>query len=322
MSRPLRLEFPGALFHVTSRGNRKQDIFLDDADCQWFLDLMEKTVNRFAWTVLSYALMRNHFHIIIQLTRETLSMGMKWLNGQYARAFNRRHRCVGHLFGERPHAPLIERDTYLLEVLRYVVLNPVRAGLVAHPRDYAWSSYRALAGLVAPPQWLAVDDVLINFGDDRTLACAAFQQFVEAAIGVENNPWNNLVAGSYLGCESWLAETRERIKLKPRSDDHPRAQRIIAQPRIADVIAVVADTFSIHEHRIRENRGGVPRLAVAWLACHEGQLTNREIAAGLRLRSGGHVSELIQRCEKELDRSQLLRAYIDRCVATLRRKNR
>jgi putative transposase len=176
--------------------------------------------------MLAYVLMGNHFHLLIQLTRETLSKGMHWLNGSYGQAFNRRHRCVGHLFQGRPHAPLVDGETYLLEVLRYVVLNPVRAGFVKRPQDYVWSSYRAAVGLATPQKWLAVDDVLVNFGTDPRLARAAYQEFVEDAVGLHTNPWKNLVGQIYLGSEAWLDEIGVRIKLKPRSDDHPRAQRL------------------------------------------------------------------------------------------------
>src|SRR2546423_3306345 len=289
MSRPLRLEFPGALFHVTSRGNRKQAIFRDNADHELFLKLFGMAVERFAWIVLTYAMMTNHFHIVIQLTQTTLSKGLQWLNGCYSQAFNRRHGCVGHLFQDRPDAPLIDSESYLLEVLRYVVLNPVRAGIVDHPRDYAWSSYRALVGLDPAPKWLAVDDALLNFGPDRQLARAAFEQFVEAAIGVENNPWTNLIGRMYLGSESWMERVKEELKLRPRSDDHPRSQRVLGEPSISQVIAVVAKVFSIDERCIRERGGGVPRMAVAWLACNEAHLPDREIAAGRRTRNRADV---------------------------------
>lgn len=321
MSRPLRLEFPGALFHVTSRGNRKQEIFRDDADHELFLKLLGAAVDRFGWIVTSYALMRNHFHIVMQLTRNTMSKGMQWLNGCYSQAFNRRHCCVGHLFQDRPHAPLVDGESYAMELLRYVVLNPVRAHIVEHPRDFKWSSYCALVGLVPAPEWLAVDDALAGFGPDRDLARAAFEQFVEAAIGVENNPWTNLIGQMYLGSDSWMKRVKEELKLRPRADDHPRSQRVIGEPCISEVIGIVARVFSADEHCIRERRGGVPRMAVAWVACNEAQMTYREIAAGLRLRSSGHVSDLIQRCDREVDRNPLLRDHLDTCIATLRRKN-
>ena len=124
-----------------------------------------------------------------------------------------------------------------------------------------------------------------------------------------------------LGSDSWMKSVKEELKLRLRSDDHPRSQRVIGEPHIGEVIAVVAKAFSADEHRIRERGGGLPRMAVAWLACNEAQLTYREIAAGLRLRSSGHVSDLIRRCDKEIDWNPVLRDHIDICIATLRRKH-
>ena len=321
MSRPLRLEYPGALFHVTARGNARQDIFRDDRDRHFFLELLGKAVTRFAWILPAYALMPNHFHLVIQLTSETLSKGMQWLNGTYPQGFNRRHGRVGHLFQGRFNASLVEKESYFLEVVRYVVLNQVRAHMTTRPEDYKWSSYRASIGLAPAPQWLAVDDLLVQFGVDRELARAAYRSFVDAAIGIENAACKELLHRAYLGRDAWMEQVSERLKLKPRSDDHPRAQRVIGLPRMPDIIAVVAKNFSTDESCVRNLRGGFARMAAAWIAGNEALLTYREIAAGLRLRSSGHVSDLIRRCDRELDRSPLLRMYVDRCLSTMRRKH-
>src|ERR1700730_3741621 len=137
MSRPLRLEFPGSLWHITVRGNCRQDIFLDDHDRNRFLEMLGACVDRYDWILYAYVLMSNHFHLVLQLTCETLSRGMQWLDSKYAQAFNRRHKRVGHLYQGRFDGRLVEKETYFLEVLRYDALNPVRAGMVARPDDYA-----------------------------------------------------------------------------------------------------------------------------------------------------------------------------------------
>ena len=155
MARPLRVEFAGALYHVTSRGNEKRPIFKNDGDRLKFLELLGEAVSRFGWTLTAWVLMTNHFHLVVQTNEPNLSRGMHWLNGTYAAWFNRRHGRWGHLFGGRFKAFLVEEETYFKEVLRYVVLNPVRAGLVAHPANYRWSSYRATAGLSPAPEWLS-----------------------------------------------------------------------------------------------------------------------------------------------------------------------
>jgi REP element-mobilizing transposase RayT len=320
MSRPLRLEYPGSLWHVTVRGNGKQDIFRDDRDRRIFLKLLGACVNRFAWILPAYVLMSNHFHLVIELTCETLSRAMHWLNGTYSQAFNRRHDRIGHLFQGRFKSFLIEKEAYFLEVLRYVVLNPVRAGMVARPEDYVWSSHRAVIGDAPAPEWLAVDDVLAQFGWEREIARARYRHFVDAWIGVETCPWTDLVGQIYLGGEEWIERVRERVDLKPRADDHPRLQRVVAAPAMATIVAAVATTLSIDEDRVRHGRGGIPRMVAAWIGWHEALLPNRDIAAGLRIQSTGHVSGLIRRCDRELALNPVVQECIDRCVATIRRE--
>jgi putative transposase len=317
MSRPLRLEFPGSLHHVTSRGNARQNIFLNDADREFFLHLLGISVNRFSWILTAYVLMSNHFHLVIELTDETLSRGMQWLNSQYARTFNRRHRRVGHLVQGRPDVRVIEKETYGLEVLRYVILNPVRAGMMALPEDYLWSSYRAVLGMTDAPDWLAVDDALVQFGPDRDLARAAYRDFVNAAIGRNSNLWRDLAGQIFLGGDDWIECMRTRVGLKLRSNDHPRLQRLVGPPSMDGIIRVVADMFSIHESRIRHGRGGTARMLAAWMAWHEGKLTNAEIAAGLRLRHSGHISRLAVQCDELRRRNRRFRDHVDACLSTL-----
>ncbi|MCA1734260.1 MAG: transposase, partial [Acidobacteria bacterium] len=142
MARPLRLEHEGALWHITSRGNERKNIYRSDADRRLFLSLLGEAVKRYRWILHEYMLMSNHYHLLIETPEKTLSRGMQWLNGEYARGFNKRHKRVGHLFHGRFKGQLVEKDSYLLELIRYVALNPVRAGIVARPEEYRWSSYR------------------------------------------------------------------------------------------------------------------------------------------------------------------------------------
>jgi len=321
MSRPLRLEFPGSLWHVTQRGNYQQDIFLDDADRNSFLELLGKGVNKYGWILTAYVLMSNHFHFVVQLTRNTLSRGMQWFETQYVRAFNRRHGRVGHLFQGPFDAPLVEREPYGLNVLRYAVLNPVRAGMVARPEDYFWSSHCGVLGLAKAPAWLAVDDLLVQFAPKRDLARAYYKTFVDAAIGLDENPWKDLVGQIYLGSETWIEKIREQVDVKPRYDDHPLAQRLPDTAPMAVVVTGVAKCLGIDEDRVRYNRGGVPRRMAAWIACHETLLTNREIAAGLRLRSSSRVSQLVRDFDRDLSGNTVLQGWVDRCISTIRGKS-
>jgi REP element-mobilizing transposase RayT len=174
MARPLRIEFTDAVYHVTARGDRQEMIFLDDADRRLFLDLLAQAFDRFDASALAYCLMGNHYHLVLRTRQPNLSALMRHVNGVFTQRMNRRHGKVGHVFQGRFKAILVDRDAYLLEVCRYVDLNPVRAGMVASARDWPWSSYPALTGASPAPHWLdasLVHGMLLG----RTLATAADQ---------------------------------------------------------------------------------------------------------------------------------------------------
>lgn len=320
MSRPLRIEYPGAVYHVTSRGNEKRNIYRDDRDRNLFLEMLAEVVRRFHWIVTAYVLMSNHFHLVVKLTAANLSDGMHWLNGEYAKAFNRRHVRVGHLLQGRFDAPLIDEENYMFEVLRYVVLNPVRANIVPTPGEYEWSSYRATAGDTTSPPWLAVEDALANFGTlDRAIAQQRYRRFVEDGIGTERVPWDDLVGQVYLGSEEWIGAVRERVQSTLHPDDHPQIQRDVGVRSMADVVRAVADATQVDEGWLRVGRGGTGRMLAAWLARYEGQLPLRSIAAGLRVRSNSYISKLIRRCDAELATDTALRQLVERCSEELHR---
>lgn len=211
MARPLRQEFPGAFWHVTSRGNERQNIVRSDEDRQHFIQMLGEAAIRYGWIVHSYTLMSNHYHAIIETPIPTLSRGMQWLNGGYAQWFNRRHRRVGHLFQGRFHGVIIDEDRYLLQVLRYIVNNPVRAKMVARPEQYRWSSYRAIAGYEPAPSWLAVDRVLALFGPDRSQAQADYRDIVNGCMGDPESPFASVVQRIFLGSAEWQDEVKRKF---------------------------------------------------------------------------------------------------------------
>ena len=318
MARPLRIEFPGAVYHVTSRGNERRPVFFSDDDRLAFLDFLGKAAKRFGWSVTVWVLMTNHFHLVIQTPAPNLSRGMQWLNGKYAGWFNRQHKRWGHLFGGRFKAFLVEKESYFTEVLRYVVLNPVRAGMVERPEDYRWSSYRATAGLEDAPDWLDIDSALNAFAPDKELAQTYYREFVLAKIGCEDRLWDHLVNALYLGTEAWTKTMRRRVEEKPRSTDHPRVQRSVGRPKMHEVVSAVARAAGTSASTIRATRGGRLRRLVAWIGWYEGWVTLRTIAASLRLRSEGHISGLIRRCDQELGADATLLGILDLSLAAVR----
>jgi REP element-mobilizing transposase RayT len=234
MSRPIRIEFPDALYHVTARGDRREDIFDDDQDRWAFLATLGQVINQFNWTCYAWCLMDNHYHLLIQTPDGNLSKGMRQLNGVYTQANNRRHLRVGHLFQGRFKAILVDSDAYLLELARYVVLNPVRAGMVKKPEGWAWSSYRASMGLEPAPAWFAEEGLLAMFAKRRGLAQQRYAQFVAEGIKADS-PWGNLKGQIFLGDEQFVTRMQKLIQTAKDDVQIPLAQRRPKPPPLAEI---------------------------------------------------------------------------------------
>ncbi len=223
MARPLRLEFAGALYHVTSRGDHREAIFLDDADRKVFVDLLGEVCRRFNWNVHAFCLMTNHYHLLVETLDGNLSLGMRQLNGVYTQAFNRRHARVGHVFQGRFKGILVQKSAYLLELSRYVVLNPVRAGMVADAGDWPWSSYGAAIGSADAPPWLDTDWLLSQFGTRRQTAIRGYESFVRAGVG-HASPWEQLRYQVFLADEDFIERFRDRRR-PDQVREVPKSQR-------------------------------------------------------------------------------------------------
>ncbi len=273
MARPLRIEYPGALYHVTSRGDRQQALFEDDEDREMFLRTLAEVVERFNWLCHAYCLMTNHYHLLVETPDGNLSKGMRHLNGVYTQATNRRHTRVRHLFQGRFKGILVDKDSYLLELTRYIVLNPVRAGSVRQAGKWQWSSYRAMVGETPAPGWLATAGILAQFAKRRTVAQRRYGEFVKQ--GIKNAPiWRALQQQIYLGDEKFVKQVQRKTEIQGDELSIPRAQRRAPAPSLAKIAT---------KHRNRNNA-----IVAAYAT---GAYSYREIAEyyGLHLATVGRV---------------------------------
>jgi len=285
MSRPLRIEFAGALYHVTSRGNGRKPIFRNDQDRLSFLEVLHKVNQRYHWLCHAYCLMSDHYHLIIETPEGNLSRGVRQLNGVYTMYFNRRHRTVGHVFQGRYKAILVEKESYLLEVCRYVVLNPVRAGLVERPEGWSWSSYRGTAGLNKPHRSLTVDWILGQMGKEKRGAVKRYRAYVRE--GTRAEPiWKKVKGQSILGEEDFIGRFIGHVRGYEEIKEIPRGQRYLGRPGLEDL-------FSGKVVRDRKKRNERVGKAVG-----EWGYSQREVADYLRL----HYSTL-SRIMKEREKS-------------------
>ncbi len=289
MSRPLRLEFPGALWHVTNRGNERKSIFRDDEDRRARLRLLGRTARIFGWRVHSWVFMGNHDHFVAETPEPNLARGMRQLNGITTQAFNRRHGRVGHLFQGRYKAILVQKERHFLELVRYVVLNPVRAKLCAAPGDWRWSSYRATAGLEPAPEWFERETTLARFGtiENRAEVFARYRRFVDEGMGQEANLWTELKGQVFLGDENFLLEMEaliERDDALRRAPEIARSQRFPARRSVEAIAAEVAAVHGIEPDQLRSRqRRFVPARRALALQAREATVSLRDIAEWMQV---------------------------------------
>lgn len=224
MGRPLRLEFDGALYHVTSRGDRREDIYDDDLDRRMFLELFSDVCDRYNWVCHAYCLMSNHYHMMIETHEGNLSKGMRQLNGVYSQLYNRRHNISGHVFQGRYCAILVEKAEHLKELARYIVLNPVRARMVERVEHWRWSSYHAMVATSRKPKWLEIDWLLSTFNTKRKRAIQAYARFVAEGKGLPS-PLEYRKNKLILGSDEFIKVNLAKLDLPEDLAEYSRAER-------------------------------------------------------------------------------------------------
>jgi putative transposase len=278
MSRPLRIEYAEAIYHITSRGNARMSIFKDDKDRRMLLNILEEVNDRYHWFCHAYCLMNNHYHLVIETSDGNLSKGMRQLNGIYTMRFNRRHGSVGHVFQGRYKAIVIQKESYLLEVCRYVVLNPQRAKLVEAPER--WSSYRATAGIEKAHPCLTIDWVLGQFGSKKRTAEKRYRAFVMDGIR-GHRIWDYVKGQSILGDEDFVSRLIDYARGYEEVTEIPKVQRYLSRPNLPKIFR------NAREEKRKRDRG-IAEAVKRW------GYSEREVADYLGLHYST-VSRLIRR---------------------------
>jgi len=282
MARPLRLEHPGAIWHVTARGNRREAIYLDDDDRNRFLRRLAETVTVHCWRLHAWVLMTNHYHLLLETPEPNLSRGMHRLNAPYSQAFNARHARIGHVFQGRYKSILVEREAHLLELTRYVVLNPVRAGIVSTPGEWPWSSYRETAGTRSPARWLETTWTLRQFADDMRVAQDRYRAFVAEGATGDYRPWAELHGQIYLGGVAFRRRLAVLVRRRPPASEIPLQQRTpVPRPTLEELQAAVTLAFGTTPSAMRTTRRGDARKALALLGRRLAAAPLRDVATML-----------------------------------------
>lgn len=305
MARPLRVEFCNACYHVMNRGLEHRSTFIQEADHARLLDLLDDIFTRWQVTIFAYCCMTTHYHLLLRTPLGNLSRIMRHLDGLYTQWFNRAHGRDGPLFRGRYRAVLIDADTHLLQVVRYIHLNPVEAGIARDPGAYSWSSHHLYRQGEAP-RWLARDEILARFSDLRE-----FERFTGE--GNEESLtafYHRSRYSPFLGNRSFTAEALRKARL---SAEHPRAQRTPQFSTIADVTDFVCRRMDTRPDILAAHRRGRRNLArdlAVYIASRIAGFSHPAICHHFRLRSPSTVTKVCQRLEAVLSTTPALRQVI------------
>lgn len=298
MARPLRLQHPGALYHITARGNERKSIYRTYEDRLAFLSNLEKAIERYRLILHAYVLMDNHYHLLLETAEENLSLAMRHLNGGYTSYFNRTHHRVGHLFQGRYKAILVEKESYLLELSRYIHLNPIRAKMKFKLEQYPWSSYQDYIGIRKAPAWLKREAVLKSMNERPDKARIAYRDFVEEGVrkGVER-PWENVLGQIILGGEAFVRSIQARLKGK-KDREVPSLRQLSVRPSWEAIAREVEGAGEKWKALRTGNRSDPKRAVMIYLGRERGGMSLKELGKRVGLKessvsqTAGRVSKL------------------------------
>jgi len=319
MGRPLRVEYPGALYHVRSRGNEKKDIFLDDRDRREFLGILQEYHDRYGILIHCYVLMGNHYHLVVETPGGNLVTVMHGINSNYTGYFNRRHNRAGHLFQGRYGAILVDKDAYLLQVSRYVHLNPVRAGMVDRPERYQWSSYPGYVWKSREVPWVEYAWVLSQFGSSRQVSRKKYGEFVSAGVQqTGESPFRDLYGQVILGRDQFIEKTKGLLGAREVSQEIVERKRLImgyAKPE--DILSAVASALRTEVDLLKRKggRNNTARRVALYLIKRYSGLSNEEIGQFFGGLHYSAVSKAYARLENAMTQDSELRNLVKKLVS-------
>lgn len=316
MARPLRIEYPGAYYHVINHGNGGEKVFKGIGDKKKFLEYLKKTVERFSLILHTYCLMTNHYHLLLETPQSNLSVAIQWLNVSYAAYYNRKHQRSGHIFQGRYKAILIDADEYLGHLSRYIHLNPVRAGMVTTVEQYPWSSYPAFIGKTKVPVWLETGRLLGYFGKQKKRAIRNYRNFVD---GIEakslEDPGKDVVGGFILGDSDFVGWVRETFLSKMEdTKEIPQLSKLKSRPSLKSVLQSVCDEFRCSEEAIltKGRKKNKAREIAIYLARDFSGLSCKEVGTFFNGISGAAITMRYKQVAKDVASDKSLRRKVNR----------
>lgn len=319
MARPIRIEYEGALYHVTARGNERSKVFFTKADYRKFKDYLREGQTKFGFILHCYVLMTNHYHLLIETPEKNLSKIMHYLNSSYTTYINIKRKRSGHLFQGRYKSILIDRDSYLLELSRYLHLNPVRANMVERPEEYPHSSYAAY--IAENDGLVSVTDLLSMFSKDKKQAKQKYRIFVESALSEkQESPMQKVYGGMILGSVPFIKESLNRLEedlLQRTETSHKKELRSPCD--VGEVLSLVAEHYGIAPEAVLSvNRNDIRKIII-YLLKKKSAASNQEIGEAVGGMTGLAVAKAYQRLVEEISGNTILRKDIERLENELSR---
>jgi len=316
MTRPLRVEYAGAFYHVLNRGNAGEKVLSQDRDKEKFLCYMGDAAARYGLGIHTYCLMSNHYHMLVETSGANLSAALQWLNISYAAWYNKKHDRSGHIFQGRFKSYLIDADEYLSTVSRYIHLNPVRARMVEKPGQYPWSSYGCFVGEQKQPEWLKTDTVLELFSAKKAKAKVAYRGFVED-IGIEEveNPHKAAREGFILGGEGFVNWVQTTL-LGKRSEEKeiPELKRLKPRPGLEEIIESVAEEYGCRGEDIRRSgkKNNSPRDIAIYISRSKSGMSCKELGEYFGTITGAGITMKYRQMSVAIDKDKKLQKKIEK----------
>lgn len=311
MARPLRIEYEGAIYHVTSRGNERRKTFFSRRDYEKFLEYIDEAREKFGVIVHCYVLMSNHYHLLIETPEGNLSKAMHHINSSYTTYLNIKKKRSGHLFQGRFKSIVVDKDSYLLELSRYLHLNPVRANMVTRPEEYPYSSYGAYIKAVADTR-VATATILEMLAAKPGDARRKYKSFVENALGHElESPFGKVYGGIVLGNSEFIKEVLQKIGDEQLEREETSYRRPLRASYMAeDVLKSVGAHYGLTKDEITSGGRNAARKSCLYLLKKHTSCTNREIGVQLGMGAAA-VAKAYQRFGGEMESDRRLRKEIE-----------
>ena len=319
MSRPLRIEYPGAWYHIMNHGRRDERICQDNRDCERFVALLRESAELWNLRVSAYCLMPNHYHLLVQTPDANISRCMRHINGVYTQRYNRRHHCEGQLFRGRYKSILVDADSYLLQLVRYIHRNPLRAGLTDNLKRYAWSSHKGYLSGAAQWSWLHKDYVLSMLSKDKANRLRTYRHFVamhdeDGIIRIyEKKKWP-----SFLGSEGFVNSIKEKFFSRKADDEVPQSRELAIES--SKIRKTVCEFYKISERELVLSKRGVfnePRNVAIYLTRRLRGDSLKQVAKEFGMSKYSSVSSVIERMKELVAEDRKLRKRVEKLTAVL-----